>query len=164
MYRYCRLYSEVVSFWWSKIWVWQISTDSLKCHPFGFYRHYTAEKQWYRSTMAVRNSLSIGCVSHTYMNENVKQSEDFVKRIYKKRSDRQLWNSWEDTAVCCMLFRVIWLNSASLVVHSNALREWQNNSLIKNMKLFILCSGVTRPRQARTLPGHQTIPSATQMN
>jgi len=39
-----RLCSEAASFRWSEIMVLKIFTE----FPFGFYRHYTTEKQWYR--------------------------------------------------------------------------------------------------------------------
>ena len=40
-----KLCSKVVSFWWSEIQVWRLSSDFVNYLPFGFYRCVTTEKQ-----------------------------------------------------------------------------------------------------------------------
>ena len=106
-----------------------------------FYRHNTTEQQWYRPNrlpgIAYQFELKWG-VSHTYANENVGQPWGFVERVYGGKRDRQTIKQLRRYFCVQYLFRAVYLKSTSLAMHSNVIRELQNNLSITKYKLSIL--------------------------
>jgi len=64
-----------------------------KVFPFGFYRHYTIEKQWYVPSKLPGMAYLFewkGGISHTCVNENAGQPSGFVEKIYGEKHDIQI--------------------------------------------------------------------------
>ena len=100
----------------------------------------TTEKPWYRPNRLLGITCPFelkGGVFRTYTNENV-GSPEALSSVYGGKHDRQTIKQLRRYFCVQYLFRAVCSKSASLAMHSNVIRELQNNSLITKYKFSIL--------------------------
>ena len=119
----------MVAFGRSEIWVWQLCSDFVNYLNFGFYWYITTGKQQYMpcSLPGIAYPFKLkGGVPCTYVNKKVGQPCGIVENL-RGKLDRQIIKQLRRylnlCVICCL--KLLCLNSASLAVHSNAIRELQ---------------------------------------
>ena len=133
-FRTGKLCSEVVSFWWSEIQVWQLSSNFVNFLPFGFYRCLTTEKHWCKPCRLPRIAYPFQLIGLCPL-LNTNEMKGSLREKLQKKCDSQTIRRYVLLCINNMLLKVVCLSSASLAVHSNIIEELQKFYEVQNLKL-----------------------------